>query len=59
VTSGSNPVGSQLCSWSTSTSSHSYTITIYATNPSSVLTAAFKTEICSSTVESSIKAGLP
>jgi hypothetical protein len=59
LTSGSNPVGSQLCSWSVSTSSHSYTVAVYATDPSSPLTEAFKAGICTSSTESSIKAGLP
>ena len=58
VTDGSNPVGSQLCSWSTSTSGHSYTIAIYATNPSSPVTAAFKADACTSSVESYFKADL-
>jgi hypothetical protein len=59
VTDGSNPVGSQQCSWSASTSSHSYTIAIYATNSSSPITAAFKAEVCTASVENSMKSSLP
>jgi hypothetical protein len=59
ITNGSNPVGSELCSWSASTSGHSYQLAVYATNPSSVLTSAFKAEICSSSTEKEIETGLP
>jgi hypothetical protein len=59
VTDGSNPVGTQLCTWNTSTSSHSYTVAIYATNSSSPITAAFKAEVCTASVKNSMKSSLP
>jgi ABC-type oligopeptide transport system substrate-binding subunit len=60
LSNGSNPQGSQLCSWSyTSGSGHSYQLALYAEDPTSNLVVAFKAELCTASGEQSMDSGMP
>ena len=59
VASGDQAQGSQLCSWSASTSSHSYQISVHATNPSGSTAQLWKSLLCNSSMEADVKSELP